>query len=56
MFFEQILHTVSVSSNGYSWGVGNCAVSRIYMELIATGCACYCNTGYTVRPCIGNNS
>jgi hypothetical protein len=43
-----------VSSNGYSWGVGICAVSGSYYELTATGGICQCNTGYTVRPCIGN--
>jgi len=45
-----------VSSNGYSWAVGNCAVSGTYMELTATGSVCSCNTGYTVRPCIGNGN
>lgn len=43
-----------VSSNGYSWAVGNCAVSGYASELTATGSICSCNTGYTVRPCIGN--
>ncbi len=43
-----------VTSNGYSWAVGNCAVSGVYAELTATGCVCCCNTGYTLRPCIGN--
>ncbi len=43
-----------VSSNGYSWAVGVCAVSSSYSELTATGSICSCNTGYTVRPCIGN--
>lgn len=43
-----------VSSNGYSWAVGPCAVSGGYHELTATGAVCQCNTGYTIRPCIGN--
>lgn len=45
-----------VSSGGYSWAVGNCAVSGTYWELTATGSICSCNTGYTVRPCIGNSN
>jgi hypothetical protein len=40
-----------VSSNGYSWAVGICGS---YYELTATGTIYQCNTGYTVRPCIGN--
>jgi hypothetical protein len=40
-----------VSSNGYSWMVGGCGSGP---ELTATGVICQCNTGYTVRPCIGN--
>jgi hypothetical protein len=40
-----------VSSNGYSWAVGACGSGP---ELTATGTICQCNTGYTVRPCIGN--
>ena len=40
-----------VSSNGYSWAVGGCGSGP---ELTATGSICSCNTGYTVRPCIGN--
>lgn len=40
-----------VTSNGYSWAVGSCGSS---IELTATGSMCACNTGYTVRPCIGN--
>lgn len=43
-----------VSSNGYLWAVGLCAVSGPQYELTATGSICACNTGYTVRPCIGN--
>ena len=46
----------AVMSNGYSWAVGICAVSGNYYELTATGSICACNTGYTVRPCIGNNN
>jgi hypothetical protein len=42
-----------VSSNGYSWAVGTCLGG---LELTATGAMCYCNTGYTVRPCIGNSN
>jgi hypothetical protein len=38
-----------VTSNGYSWAVGLCGSG----ELTATGGVCQCNTGYTVRPCIG---
>jgi hypothetical protein len=45
-----------VSSNGYSWAVGLCAVSGSYYELTATGSICACNTGFTVRPCIGNQN
>jgi hypothetical protein len=45
-----------VSSNGYSWAVGVCAVSGNYYELTATGGICGCSTGYTVRPCIGNSN
>lgn len=45
-----------VSSNGYSWAVGLCAVSGSQYELTATGSICACNTGYTVRPCIGNTN
>jgi len=40
-----------VSSNGYSWAVGTCSGGP---ELTATGTICQCNTGCTVRPCIGN--
>ncbi len=40
-----------VSSNGYSWAVGTCGNG---LELTATGSICQCNTGYTVRPCIGD--
>ncbi|CAF3773177.1 unnamed protein product [Rotaria magnacalcarata] len=51
----QALRTYSsygpVSSNSYSWAVGGCGGGP---ELTATGCVCCCNTGYTVRPCIGN--
>jgi hypothetical protein len=43
-----------VSSNGYSWAVGACGGSPY--ELTATGSVCYCNTGYTLRPCIGNDN
>lgn len=43
-----------VSSNGYSWVVVACSVSGGNLELTATGSGCACNTGYTVRPCIGN--
>jgi hypothetical protein len=42
-----------VSSNGYSWAVGICGSGP---ELTATGTICQCNTGYTVRPCIGNSN
>jgi len=42
-----------VSSNGYSWAVGTCGSG---IELTATGSICQCNTGYTVRPCIGNSN
>ena len=45
-----------ISSNGYSWAVGVCAVSGSFYELTATGSICSCNTGYTVRPCIGNSN
>jgi hypothetical protein len=31
--------------------VGGCGSDP---ELTATGAICTCNTGYTVRPCIGN--
>lgn len=41
----------SVSSNGYSWSVGACGGG---LELTATSLVCSCNTGYTVRPCVGN--
>lgn len=40
-----------VTSNGRSWAVGGCGPG---MELSATGTVCWCNTGYIVRPCIGN--
>lgn len=40
-----------VSSNGYSWMVGPCGGGY---ELTTTGSTCNCNTGYTLRPCIGN--
>ncbi|CAF3316223.1 unnamed protein product [Rotaria socialis] len=53
----QALRTYStygpVSSNSYSWQVGGCGSGP---ELTATGCICCCNTGYTVRPCIGNSN
>jgi hypothetical protein len=42
-----------VSSNGYSWEVGSCGGGY---ELTATGSICACSTGYTVRPCIGNQN
>ena len=47
-----------VSSNGYSWAVGNCAVSGIgyQSELTASGGICGCSSSYTVRPCIGNSN
>ncbi|CAF3243127.1 unnamed protein product [Rotaria sp. Silwood2] len=47
-----------VSSDGYSWAVGVCAVYGIgdQYELTATGSICNCYTGYTVRPCIGNSN
>ena len=41
------------SSNGYSWRVGPCGGGY---ELTSTGSICRCNTGYTVRPCIGNSN
>ena len=40
-----------VTSNGRSWAVGGCGGG---MELSAAGTVCWCNTGYIVRPCIGN--
>ena len=40
-----------VTSNGRSWAVGACGGGR---EITATGSICSCNTGWTVRPCIGN--
>ncbi|CAF3402592.1 unnamed protein product [Rotaria sp. Silwood1] len=40
-----------IASNGYSWAVGLCGGGY---ELTATGSTCACNTGYTLRPCIGN--
>ncbi|CAF4499991.1 unnamed protein product [Rotaria socialis] len=46
-----------VSSNGYSWAVGLCGTSGSNSyELTATGTVCSCATGYTVRPCIGNQN
>jgi hypothetical protein len=42
-----------VTSNGYTWLVGVCGSGY---ELTATGIICQCNTGYTVRPCIGNSN
>lgn len=45
-----------VTANGYTWVVGNCAVSGIQYELSATGATCSCATGYVVRPCIGNSN
>lgn len=40
-----------VSSNDFVWEVDNCGSG---FELTASGSACACNTGYTVRPRIGN--
>ncbi|CAF1686753.1 unnamed protein product [Rotaria magnacalcarata] len=46
-----------VSSDGYSWAVGICGSSGSNSyELTATGTVCSCTTGYTVRPCIGNQN
>jgi hypothetical protein len=45
-----------VSSNCYSWSVGICAGLGSYYELTAAGNSCLCNTGYTVRPCIGDSN
>ena len=42
-----------VSSNGFSWIVGPCGGGY---ELTSTGIICRCNTGYTIRPCIGNRN
>ena len=42
-----------VTSNGRSWAVGACGGGR---ELSAAGTVCWCNTGYIVRPCIGNSN
>ena len=42
-----------VDSNGRSWAVGVCGSGY---ELTVTGSTCYCNTGYTLRPCIGNTN
>ncbi|CAF1491107.1 unnamed protein product [Adineta steineri] len=42
-----------VYSNGYSWAVGLCGTNY---ELTATGSVCQCNTGYTLRPCLGGSS
>ena len=42
-----------VTSNGRSWAVGGCGGGR---EITATGAICQCNTGHTVRPCIGNSN
>lgn len=44
-----------VSSDGHSWVIGTCGGSgNNGYELTATGSACSCTPGYTVRPCIGN--
>ncbi|CAF3534287.1 unnamed protein product [Rotaria sp. Silwood1] len=40
-----------VSLDLYSWAVGVCGSGY---EVTSTGSICACNTGYTIRPCIGN--
>ncbi|CAF4219404.1 unnamed protein product [Adineta steineri] len=42
-----------VFSDGYLWAVGLCGG---FYELTTTGSVCQCNTGYTLRPCIGNGN
>ena len=43
--------------DGHTWRVGNCAVSGTESE-ICVDCAgiCNCNSGLSIRPCIGNNN
>ncbi len=41
------------TSNGYTMKVGGCGGGY---EITGSGTVCQCNTGYTVRPCIGGSS
>ncbi|CAF0796124.1 unnamed protein product [Adineta steineri] len=45
--------TYSATSNGYTWIVGVCGSGY---EITATGTLCTCNSGYTIRPCIGGTA
>jgi hypothetical protein len=40
-------------SNGYTMKVGGCGGGY---EITASGTVCQCNTGYTLRPCIGGGN
>ncbi len=41
------------SCGGRTWRTGNCGSG---LEITTTSGICGCNTGYTVRPCIGNSN
>lgn len=42
----------TVSCGGRDWAVGDCGG----VELSANGNICYCDEGYAIRPCIGNDN
>ncbi len=43
----------SWTSGGHTWMTGTCGSG---LELTTTGSVCFCNNGYTIRPCIGNSN